>query len=762
MLAALSGACGLAYELLYIRVFSNYFGDSFLISGVTLCAVFLGMSFGAWQSFRFLRWLAWIEVAIGVYAFFVATAFSYWGFQIAGLAESPWMNAVKLSVLLGIPAFLIGTCVPLFSVYARRETDVGGNGFARIYGLYNVGAFMSVLAVEFVLFRHFGLQVTFYFVGGLNLIVGSALLILAPNQGTHKNERVKLRVCRRVGGALFLASFASGVFQLFILQMSFSIFGPLHENFAIILASAIVGVAIGAGLAFRRLIGFVDAIFGLVVLMLALLVLVPAMVQGWSSVAGWPISDATEIFLKILLLAGFPLPLFILFGALVPLAVLGSELDDVEVSGQFLAISSLGNGLGALAMFVALYRMFELPQIGIGMAGLLLCAAMLAFGKLPAVFDILKGSVIATALIFASVKIWPYTELLLGYRVLMQPSQLEERLRNFEDAITYKAYDQSASLLSFQMGGRSLVFNGYHSLSFGPHGKSDLHETIVGATPALFVENIERALVLGLGTGISAGASARIFDQTDVVEINPAILNIPKHFEEENYGVMHRSDVTVSLQDGISTLLNSDVQYDAIINTVTSPKYYAASKLYTVNFLTLAKSRLSAGGVYSSWFDLNIDRDGIAIMLNTLEKGFAHCRYFVLTGAYFNAVCGDHPLLYQPRTVVDARLKGQGFDETLEKHGFLRGFAVTMSALEVSFAPIFFGRKVSGINSLDRPLIEFVVARNADKQATKEALSQLLLANIELQRKFSGGRQTWKENCQVIAQMSYLGFSGCD
>ena len=316
-------------------------------------------------------------------------------------------------------------------------------------------------------------------------------------------------------------------------------------------------------------------------------------------------------------------------------------------------------------------------------------------------------------------------------------------------------------MLSFRDGSRSVVFNGYHSLSFGPGGKSDLHETIVGATPALFTNTTDQALVLGLGTGISAGAAARVFDQTRVVEINPAILNIPAHFEPENHNVMSRSNTEIVLQDGLSVLLGSDHNYDAIINTVTSPKYFAASKLYTRDFLELVKARLTDKGVYSTWFDLNIDRDGIAIMLNTLEASFAHCRYFVLTASYFNAVCADHPLIYQSRPVAQQRFGGLGFDELLAKHGLTQGFGPSLSGLEVSFDKAFFARATDEINMLDRPLIEFVVARNADKDATAEALANLLVSNIERQRQFSGGRQVWKENCKMIALMSYLEFSGC-
>ncbi|WP_322864761.1 hypothetical protein U5922_000300 (plasmid) [Aquicoccus sp. G2-2] len=762
LLATLSGACGLAYEVLLIRLFSNYFGDSFAIAGVILCAVFLGLAFGAWQSLRFVRWLAVVEIAIGIYAIIAATVLSSWGFEIAAFGLHPWVNEAKITLLLGLPAFLTGTCVPLFAAYAKTSRESKREIFPRIYGLYNLGAFTSVLAIEFILFRSLGLQITFYLIGCINLIIGGALLIWHRAPAQKSSDSPSTPVQKRIALALFLTSFASGMFQLFVLRLSFSIFGPLQENFAIILSSAIAGVAIGAWMSSRRLIRFEHVPFLSALFVLALLVFVPALVQIWSWLAVLDLGDQGETLAKTILLSGFPLPLFVLFGSLLPLAVAAHRQNEVRASGRLLAISSLGNGLGALAMFMLLYRILDLPQIGLVLASILLVAGVIAAGRRPALASFLKGAVIALALSFAAIQTWPRVELLLGYRILAQTEQLKNRLRDFDKVATYKAYDQSASVLSFRDGSRSLVFNGYHSLSFGPGGKSDLHETMVGATPALFTENTDRALVLGLGTGISGGATARVFGHTRIVEINPAILNIPAHFVPENRNVMERPNVEVVLQDGLSVLLGSGRRYDAIVNTVTSPKYYAASKLYTADFLVLAKSRLAEKGVYSTWFDLDIDREGIAIMLNTLEASFEHCRYFVMTASYYNAICADHPLIYQPRSVTMTRFENLGFDELLAKHGLVQDFATSLSALEVSFSTAFFARNTDEINTLDRPLIEFVVARNADKRATTEALSEVLVANIERQRQFSTGRQSWKENCRMIARMSYLKFSGCE
>lgn len=759
LLAALSGACGLAYEILYIRLFTNYFGDSFLITGVTLSAVFLGLSFGALLSAHFLRWLGAIEIAIGAYAFSAAWGLSERGFEVAAWGGTPMLNALKLGLMLGVPAFLIGTCVPLFAAYAHRAAADRRPVFSRIYGLYNFGAFLSVLAIEFVLFRTVGLKATLSLIGGLNLFVGAALLWQGHHKGPSGESGFRPRLDRRIALALFLASFASGVFQLFMLRLSFALFGPLNENFAILLAAAIFGVALGAALAISARPRLGDILPWLALLMLMIVIAVPGVIALWARVAGGDLSDGGELLAKALLLGGLPLPAFVLFGTLVPLAVTAQDEAGAAQAGPLLAVSSLGNGLGALAMFVFLYRLLEMPGIAFT------CAALLGFATLiwstTSLAHLLRGGVIAASLVFAGLQSWPQVELFLGYRTLMQEDEIAWRKRSFEDAVVYKAYDQNATLVRFADASSALVLNGYRSLSFGPGSKAELHEVIVGATPALFSKQTGRALVFGLGSGITGGATARLYEKTRIVEINPAMLHMPQHFEVENHGVMHRPGVEVALEDGISTLLTEPDLYDAIVNTVTSPQYYSAAKLYTRDFYTIVKSRLATGGVYSSWFDVNIDQDGIAIMLNTLEASFAQCRYFLLTGGYFNVVCSDAPLVYQPSAIVGQRLAGTDIDTLFARFGFGDGMRANMAALELDFGWRFYARGTEALNTLDHPAIEFVVARERDASDAMARLGEMIAANIEFQRRTAFGSDAWRGNCRVLSRMSGLAFSGC-
>ena len=468
ILAILSGACGLAYQVVYVRLFSSYFGDSFIISGVMLFSVFIGIAFGAWQSGRFVRRLAYIELGIGFYSIFVATLFSFWGFDIVSWGNHLVLNVCKLIVFLLIPTFLIGTCVPLFAQYVGAVKKTENHVFTNVYALYNGGAFLSVLAVEFILFRQIGLQLTFYVVGAINFIIGLSLLLSRVSVDIHQVQRKKLD--RRVGITLFLASFASGVFQLYALRLSFIIFAPLPENFSIILTSAILGIALGSAFAMTKVFSLKLAVIGSSLGSLVFLLLLSPLIYLWSMTNSLGLSDTGALALRGLFLGGYPLILFTLFGTLVPLAVQAHKDHHLGVADSLLALSSLANGLGAL-MFLVLYQYLTLLQMGFFIFAVLALSCLVLFGKTyvnqsQKLRPLLLGIVLVTIVGFFITHFWPRVELLLGYRIIGNSYALKNQKETFRDVITYKVFDQEASIVSFEDGSRRLMSNGYIYMAF--------------------------------------------------------------------------------------------------------------------------------------------------------------------------------------------------------------------------------------------------------------------------------------------------------
>ena len=285
----------------------------------------------------------------------------------------------------------------------------------------------------------------------------------------------------------------------------------------------------------------------------------------------------------------------------------------------------------------------------------------------------------------------------------------------------------------------------------GDSNRATLHESLLGAIPSLFSKETKNSLLFGLGTGITGGMVARLYDQTKIVEINPAMLKVPKHFNRENQNVMTAKNVDIMLEDGISTLFNEDRTYDVIISGVSGPNYLS-SKLYSREFYEIARSRLNKGGVFSSWFDVTFGQEGVSIMLNTLKSVFQHCRYFLLNRFYFTVVCSEKPLTYLPSEVVKERVENSNMISQLRHIGVKGEFHEVVRALEVDFGDQFFKKNSQKINTLDFPFIEFMFTKVSDIHHLNKLFNEVIVQSIE-QRK-SLGVSEWKFKCDVMTRLN--------
>lgn len=747
-LTFLSGACGLGYEVIYIRLFSNYFGDTFFVASLVFAGIFLGMSLGAWFSNRLVTHLPWIEATIGLFAVGNALLFSTLGFSLTtfGGTSFAWL-VPKIAVLLMAPAFLIGTCVPLFHHLLAPRAD-SGRTFAYVYLLYNLGAVSSVLAFEFVFLRALGLTTTLILLASLNGITALSLLYLRrtlPTPACVPSIVLQVPLCI----TLTVLSFASGIFQLTALKITGTIFGPLSENTALVIANAILGLSVGSylvarvGLTPRRIayaLCFIIPLTGIGIL---------GVIQLWS----WALSlgkltafETTAI--KGALITALLLPTFVLFGTLVPLVL--KVHGDARAAGRLLAISSFSNGLGALAFGLLLYGI--LPLWGVLLLVAALCALSVLHLRLRWSVPQYAGAVLVANAAILMVLHWPTFEFAVGYRGIENAERLHEDKTQAIAINQYKDFSMDATIVYYMGNRRDLMVNGYRSLILRTEGQSAFHERLVGSTPVLFAENTDTALVFGLGSGITAGATADLFENTTVVEINRALLSVAEEFAKDNGDIRNNSSVDLQIEDGIVTLLTTEKTYDAIVNTVTSPHYYSSSKLYTKDFFTLVKERLAPGGIYSSWFDVRIGLEGTAILANTLESVFADCRYILLSPGYYNVVCANEELEMLPAPTVGERLRGSRIERDLAFFGIERPVVDWIDDLTIPLSTM---RHTSKSNTLDRALLEFtkIPLSQADK---KDAYDDFIrIVDVHFNRLQSVDPERYLQICSELAANFY-------
>jgi spermidine synthase len=118
------------------------------------------------------------------------------------------------------------------------------------------------------------------------------------------------------------------------------------------------------------------------------------------------------------------------------------------------------------------------------------------------------------------------------------------------------------------------------------------------------------ALVIGLGTGITAGAllADDSLDRRVVVELLPAVVRAAPNFSG-NYAVTADRRVTLRLADGRRELLRSADRYDVITLEPPPPSAAGVVNLYSRDFYALASRRLRPDGLLAQWWPLATQND---------------------------------------------------------------------------------------------------------------------------------------------------------
>ena len=654
-----SGMCGIAYEILYARLLTTYLGDMYFVSAAILATFLLGIAIGSLAARRLTRWLWAIELLIGVYAAALAAGFAVFsngllGFIHPHIAGRPALVVAAVLAILIVPASLVGTSVPLFAAYLRaysgaptRPASPTPTWFDRVYGFYNLGATLCVLVIEFLLLRRLGIRSTLLAMAGVNLVSATALFRIPPPSATPTTPAASATfLLDRRALALFIVSVASGLFQMIFLKFVEVFFGPYHENFAVSVALALLGISLGTLWASRRPRAFQDLLLrGCTILSIAFILLYP-IVRLWGHVnaalsdLGWSPTPGKMICLALLGLAPFGV-----FGSTVPVLV-REQKEAGHAAGTLLFLSSIGNAVGYLSAVFwvyehASYRAMVLALAGTLGAGCLLVNPHHCFRKkLKEVFV----AVVAMAVLAGT---WPEWLFALEYQALASPSAFAQTRANLEKTEVLRRFDSQISVVTTSGGVEALNINGYRSL-MAYQGRTIATEIVYGLVPTVYAPRRASALVLGVGTGMTAGTVALLYDRLTAVEINPAMLELLPRWREHNFGLHERPNVRLVLDDGLSYMARPGERYDAILNTVNSPLYFSSSKLYTRDFFELVKSRLAPDGIYTFWFDSRATEDGARIIFATVSKSFADCAFVYLRSGYCQVICSPQALHARP------------------------------------------------------------------------------------------------------------------
>ena len=470
ILAFASGTCGIAYELVYARLLTTFLGDMFHVAAAILATFLLGIAIGACVAHRFAGWLWLVEIAIGAIAAAIAVAFAGAGDAILeawlpSTSGAPGAVVALVFALLLLPAALIGCSVPLFALLLRAQSGAGPreSAFGRVYVLYNLGAAGCVLLAEFVVLRWLGIAATLALLAAINVATGALVLRARSRIGADRRpsdeaaaaEAAKPAPTAKFAlAALAIAGVASGVYQMSFFKLAETLFGPYHENFALVLALALAGIVAGTAWVERHPVSLSRWLArGACAVALSFLLIHP-LVHAFALLNGTlgAVPGASTL-LKIAVLAGLGGLPFAVFGGTVP-AHVREVPHAAHRAGAALAAAGVGNCVGYLLAVLWLYATFSDRAIAVAVVLALLAAALLP--RLRDVAELRRPAALAAACAALLAAFWPGDLLRYGYETYASLGALRAAERAVSDVRVHRRFDSQISLLR-EVGGRETL-----------------------------------------------------------------------------------------------------------------------------------------------------------------------------------------------------------------------------------------------------------------------------------------------------------------
>src|SRR5688572_24420363 len=264
-----SGFAGLIYESIWTHYLKLFLGHAAYAQSLVLAVFMGGMAAGAAYCGRLstrlanpLAAYAVVEAIVGLAAlvfheiFRLTTDWSY--DSLLPRLGNEWLALLAklgVSCLLILPqSILLGMTFPLMSAgLVRAHPATPGESVAMLYFTNSLGAAAGVVASGFVLIAAVGLPGTLQVAGGLNLLIALVVWFLAR---PARHSAIETRPGSESGFGLllvvaFFTGLASFVYEIGWIRMLSLVMGASTHSFELMLATFILGLALG-GLAVRR------------------------------------------------------------------------------------------------------------------------------------------------------------------------------------------------------------------------------------------------------------------------------------------------------------------------------------------------------------------------------------------------------------------------------------------------------------------------------------------------------------------------------
>jgi len=675
----LSGATGLVYEVIWVRLTGLVFGNTSHAISTVLGAFMAGLALGSWKlgqradtTRNPLRLYGLLEIGIGISAALVPLVFRafdsfYWSLAplISAIPGAGGVIRFGTSfIILITPTFLMGGTLPVLTRFFTDRIDEVERKVGVLYALNTFGAAAGSLLAALVLIPGIGNTRTTLIIAAINVAIGVFAVWLSgsfqalspaasdqtpaesvslPIEETGSKNQVRDRL---VLGTLAVSGFVSMMYEVSWTRALSAVIGSSTYAFSIMLVTFLIGIALGSSIVSRRkpvptlrLLGIVQlgvAIGGIVFLAgylaapYALLSLIRASSYSFSAV----------LTIQFVLCAGLMILATLCMGATFPIAsqlysnkfvILGRSI------GNIYSVNTVGAILGSLIAGFLL-----MPLIGTErtiLAGLFLNAAI-------ALLLLAESKTAPVAQALAAVLLLVATVSMRG-GIFWKPDAMDRGILIYSKAfesrpeLTIDEHYEDTDVVYFKEGNNATISvrKGENYMALRTNGKVDasnrddmITQLTVGWLPAFYHPNPKNALVIGYGSGVTVGAvtSIKEIQNIDCIEIEPAVYGAGPLFSEINRKSYENPRVHVTFNDARNYMNTTSQKYDIIISEPSNPWIAGVASLFTSEFYDRAAEVLQPDGVFAQWIQLyELDPEDLRMVLYEVQRKFPEVSVWV-------------------------------------------------------------------------------------------------------------------------------------
>jgi spermidine synthase len=643
-----SGCAALGYQIVWTQQSALWLGHETAAVLAVVAAFFGGLALGALalgpridRSRSPGQWYAACEAIIGLWSLalaFLMTPASRVLLDVIGVQPSPlwhWSAAFGGTFALLLPATAaMGATLPamerILATLREQGTQIGA-----LYAANTFGAVLGVLGAAFVSVPLLGLRMTAYVCVALNLLCAVAALEVLAQPATDVAPTKPTRAARHLG--VLAATGLLGIgYEVVVVRVLSQVAENTVYTFAILLAVYLIGTTLGAATHSRwlsssaapdrlrdRLLQLLSAACLLGIVSLVFAGSVKSQLLGMLG-GGMAAALAGEAALAA---TAFLLPTFMM-GAV--FSHLSADARAAGISfGRALGINTIGAALAPLVFGVVL-----LPSVGTKLALALVAGGYLLLSSRRAW---LAPTHMATASVVLALAIWA-------------PSLALVSVPEGGRLVSYvEGASATVSIVEDAYGVATLHINNRQQEGSSATLHADARQALL---PILLHPAPERALFLGLGTGVTArSASEDAGLQVDAVELLPEVVAASAHFTHM-FATDPPSRLRVLSADARRFVRAASDRYDVIVADNFHPARSGSGALYTTEHFAAVRDRLAPGGLFCQWLPLHqLDLDTLRSIVRSFLSAYPESWAMLATDSLETPVIG-----------LVARRDGERFD----------------------------------------------------------------------------------------------------